>query len=48
MTEADYMRAIIDLDCLLGYRVAHFRPAKTDHGWRTAVSANGAGWPDLT
>lgn len=30
-----------------GWRVAHFRPALTKHGWRTAVSADGKGFPDL-
>ena len=27
--------------------VAHFRPAKTAKGWRTPVSADGRGFPDL-
>lgn len=30
-----------------GWRVAHFRPALTKHGWRTAVSADGKGFPDM-
>lgn len=38
---------IIDLAHTLGWRVAHFRPARTDKGWRTAVSAEGVGFPDL-
>lgn len=33
--------------CGLGYRVAHFRPEKTAHDWRTAVAADGKGYPDL-
>lgn len=28
-------------------RSAHFRPARTDQGWRTPVSGDGKGWPDL-
>ena len=34
MTEADYQKAIIELARLLGFKVAHFRAAKTAHGWR--------------
>ena len=26
---------------------AHSRGARTSHGWRTPVAADGAGWPDL-
>lgn len=47
MSEAQLMSAVIDLARLLGYRVAHFRPAQTAKGWRTPVSADGAGFPDL-
>jgi hypothetical protein len=32
---------------VLGWRCAHFRPAMTSRGMRTAVSADGAGFPDL-
>lgn len=32
---------------VLGWRVAHFRPAQTKRGWRTAVAGDGAGFPDL-
>ena len=48
ISEADLQAAIIDLAHLLGWRVAHFRPAQNSRGaWRTAVSADGAGFPDL-
>lgn len=47
MTEAQLQSAIIDTARLLGWRVAHFRPAKTAKGYRTAVEADGAGFPDL-
>lgn len=32
---------------VMGWRIAHFRPAMTSRGMRTAVSADGAGFPDL-
>lgn len=48
MTERQLQGAVIDCARLLGWRVAHFRPAKTAKGWRTPVEADGAGWPDLT
>lgn len=43
----DLERNVIELARLLGWRCAHFRPALTKHGWRTPVSADGAGFPDL-
>lgn len=45
--EKDWQRDIIRLAQTLGWKVAHFRPAKTSKGWRTAVAADGAGFPDL-
>lgn len=49
MTEKErgFQQAIIELAQLVGYRVAHFRPARTAQGWRTPVAADGAGFPDL-
>jgi hypothetical protein len=47
VTEAQLQQAVIELARLLGYRVAHFRPAKTERGWRTPVEADGKGFPDL-
>ena len=42
------MRQVTDLADLLGWRWVHFRPARTDKGWRTPVQGPmGAGWPDL-
>jgi hypothetical protein len=46
-TERDLMAAVLDLARLLGWRVAHFRPARTERGWRTPVEGDGAGFPDL-
>jgi hypothetical protein len=42
-----FERQVIDLAQMLGWTVAHFRPAKTVHGWRTPVSGDGKGFPDL-
>jgi hypothetical protein len=47
LTERELQRCVLDLAHLLGWRVAHFRPARTAKGWRTPVEADGAGWPDL-
>jgi len=48
ISEAHFQRQVLDLARILGWTVAHFRPARTDAGWRTAVAADGAGYPDLT
>lgn len=48
MAEDDLLRSVLDLCRLLHLRTAHFRPARTEKGWRTAVSGDGQGWPDLT
>lgn len=45
--EADWQRDIIQLAQTLGWKVAHFRPAMTKHGWKTAVAGDGAGFPDI-
>lgn len=47
MTEDELKAAVFDLCKLLHLRTAHFRPAKTAKGWRTAVEGDGQGWPDL-
>jgi len=47
MTEAELSDCVVELAHLFGWRVAHFRPAMTKHGWRTPVAADGAGFPDL-
>jgi hypothetical protein len=47
LTERDFQRAVIELARLLRWRCAHFRAARTQHGWRTPVEADGAGYPDL-
>lgn len=45
--ESAFQAQVIELAHVLGWRVAHFRPARTTHGWRTAVAADGCGFPDL-
>jgi VRR-NUC domain-containing protein len=47
ITETAWQDWIAELARLHGWRAAHFRPARTMHGWRTAVGYDGAGWPDL-
>lgn len=47
MTEAQLQAAVVELAQLCNWRVAHFRPARTDQGWRTPVAADGKGFPDL-
>lgn len=47
MKEDEWQAQVIEAARLFKWRVAHFRPALTKHGWRTAVAADGAGFPDL-
>ena len=47
ISEREFLDSVIDLAHVFGYLVAHFRPAMTKHGWRTAVAGDGAGYPDL-
>jgi VRR-NUC domain len=45
--EASFQSVVVEVARVAGWRVAHFRAAKTSKGWRTPVTADGAGWPDL-
>lgn len=47
MLEAELQDNIIELGHLFGWKIAHFRPALTKHGWRTPVAADGKGFVDL-
>jgi VRR-NUC domain len=47
MSEAALQAAVIDLAHVMGWRVAHFRPAFERGRYRTPVDADGAGFPDL-
>src|SRR3990172_1370890 len=50
-SEEDFTTWVIAYARLKGWRVAHFRPSRTikdgKETWRTAVSADGAGFPDF-
>lgn len=47
ITESEFLDQVLQLAHAWRWRCAHFRPAKTADGWRTAVSGDGAGFPDL-
>jgi hypothetical protein len=47
LREADWQQTVIELARLFKWRVAHFRKARTNKGWRTPVQADGKGFPDL-
>ncbi len=47
VAESAFQSQLIEVAHLCGWRVAHFRPARTAHGWRTPVAADGQGFPDL-
>lgn len=47
ITENEFTAQVIQLAQACGWRVAHFRPARTATGWRTAVQGDGKGFPDL-
>lgn len=46
MSESHLQSRIIDTAQLLGWRVAHFRAARTAKGWRTPLEGD-PGFPDL-
>jgi hypothetical protein len=47
-TEDGFQARIVAYAQLQGWLVAHFRPGRTADSWRTAVTGDGAGFPDLT
>lgn len=47
MDEDALQSNVLDACKTFHWRVVHFRPAKTDKGWRTAVQGDGEGFPDL-
>lgn len=47
VTEQQWSDKVVDLAHIYGWKCAHFRPCRTQHGWRTAVQYDGKGWPDL-
>lgn len=46
ISEAEFQRTVIEAAVLLGWRVCHFRPARTAHGYRTPLTGH-PGLPDL-
>jgi hypothetical protein len=47
ITEEQLAQWIWDIARPYGWKVAHFRPARTKYGWVTPAQFDGAGWPDL-
>ena len=46
VSEADFTTTVIEYAMLKGWRVCHFRPARTEKGWRTALQGH-RGWFDI-
>lgn len=46
ISEADFQTTVIAYAHLMGWRVHHTRPARTDKGWRTPIQGD-VGFPDL-
>ena len=46
MTEAQFTQRVIDAARLYSWLVTHFRPARTERGWRTPLQGD-SGFPDL-
>lgn len=48
ISEKEFTDQVLKLAKLLGWRTAHFRPARTANGsWRTPVQGDGKGFKDL-
>jgi hypothetical protein len=51
ISENNFQKQVIQMAHIRGWKVAHFRPArvivKGKETWRTPVSADGEGFPDL-
>jgi hypothetical protein len=46
MAEADLLDAVVELARLFHWQLHHCRPARTDKGWRTAITGD-SGFPDI-
>lgn len=46
MTETQFLQRVVDTAKLYGWLVCHFRPARTEQGWRTAIQGD-SGFVDL-
>lgn len=47
VTEAEFTSQVLEYAIRLGWMAAHFRTARTNRGWRTAVQGKGKGFPDI-
>lgn len=47
ITEAEWSDWVVELARIHHWAVAHFRAARTVHGWRTPGQYDAAGFPDL-
>jgi hypothetical protein len=46
LSEDDFKRKVMEYAKLRGWMVCHYRPARTEHGWRTPLEGD-KGCPDL-
>lgn len=46
ISERDFQDVVIEYARIMGWRIAHFRPARTAHGYRTPMQGD-KGFPDL-
>lgn len=46
ISEAQFTSTVVDIARTYHWRVSHFRPAKTEKGWRTPIQGD-KGFPDL-
>ena len=46
MNETQFLQRVVDTATLYGWLVCHFRPARTERGWRTAIQGD-SGFVDL-
>jgi hypothetical protein len=47
VSESAFQDQVVEYAHVRSWRVAHFRAARTEKGYRTPVAADGAGFPDL-
>jgi hypothetical protein len=47
VSERDFQQTVTDALTAFGWRWIHFRPARTERGWRTAISGS-PGYPDIS
>lgn len=47
LSEEHFLAAVLSVAHLHRWHAAHFRPARTEHGFRTSVQGDAKGFPDL-